>query len=163
MSDYTIILWPFWGWQSLPWGTLMDAATWICAGRESIFIYNVLWLSLLSKNYSSVCVYVPVCAQSCLTLCNPMDCDPSECGSSVHGIFQARILEWVATSSSTESFWTRDQTHVSWISYIGRQILYPYATWEAYPCATVLLSVLFLSLGRGTRTSVRSEKTILVH
>ena len=36
--------------------------------------------------------------QSCLTLCNPMDC--SLPGSSVHGIFQARILEWVAISFS---------------------------------------------------------------
>ena len=38
-------------------------------------------------------------AQSCLTLCNAMDCSPQ--GSSVHGIFQARILEWVAISFST--------------------------------------------------------------
>ena len=38
------------------------------------------------------------CAKSCLTLCNPMDCNLP--GSSVHGIFQARILEWVAISSS---------------------------------------------------------------
>ena len=37
-------------------------------------------------------------AQLCLTLCNPMDCSPP--GSSVHGIFQARILEWVAISFS---------------------------------------------------------------
>ena len=35
-----------------------------------------------------------VCAQSCLTLCNPVDCSPP--GSSVYGLFQARILEWVA-------------------------------------------------------------------
>ena len=39
--------------------------------------------------------------QSCLTLCNPVDC--SLPGSSVHGILQARILEWVAMSSSRES------------------------------------------------------------
>ena len=39
--------------------------------------------------------------QSCLTLCNPMDC--SLPGSSLHGILQARILEWVAMSSSRES------------------------------------------------------------
>ena len=39
-----------------------------------------------------------MCAQSCLTLCNPMDC--SLPGSSVHGILQERILEWVAMSSS---------------------------------------------------------------
>ena len=43
-----------------------------------------------------------VCVQSCLTLCNPMDCSPP--GSSVHGIFQARILEWVAISSSQRIF-----------------------------------------------------------
>ena len=37
-------------------------------------------------------------AQSCLTLCDPMDCNPP--GSSVHGLLQARILEWVAISFS---------------------------------------------------------------
>ena len=44
-----------------------------------------------------VFVCVRVCAQSCPTLCNPMDY--SSPGSSVHGILQARIVEWVATSS----------------------------------------------------------------
>ena len=39
-------------------------------------------------------------AQSCLTVCDPMDCSPP--GSSVHGIFQASILEWVAISSKKE-------------------------------------------------------------
>ena len=39
--------------------------------------------------------------QSCLTLCDPMDCSPA--GSSVHGILQARILEWVAISFSRGS------------------------------------------------------------
>ena len=49
--------------------------------------------------------------QSCLTLCDPMDCSPS--GSSVHGILQARILEWVAISYSRGSSWPRDWTQVS--------------------------------------------------
>ena len=40
-------------------------------------------------------------AQSCPTLCNPMDCSLS--GSSVHGIFQARVLEWIAISFSKGS------------------------------------------------------------
>ena len=44
---------------------------------------------------SGVCVLV---AQTCPTLCDPMDCSPP--GSSVHGIHQARILEWVAISFS---------------------------------------------------------------
>ena len=50
-------------------------------------------------------------AQSCLTLCDPMDC--SLLCSPVHGIFQARILEWVAISLSRGSSWPRDQTQVS--------------------------------------------------
>ena len=69
--------------------------------------------------------------QSCLTLCDTMDC--SLPGSSVQGIFQAIILEWVAISSSRGSSWpressqSRDQTQVSWIS---KQILYHWAIWE---------------------------------
>ena len=50
-------------------------------------------------------------AQSCLTLCNPMDCSPQ--GSSVHGILQARILEWVAISFARGSSHPRDRTWVS--------------------------------------------------
>ena len=60
--------------------------------------------------------------QSCLTLCDPMDCSPS--GSSVHGILQARILEWVAMPSCRGSSRPRDQTHVSHVSCIGRRVLY---------------------------------------
>ena len=52
--------------------------------------------------------------QSCLTLCNPMDC--SLRGSSVHGNFQARVLEWVAISFSRGSSWPRDWTQVSRIA-----------------------------------------------
>ena len=52
-------------------------------------------------------------AQSCPTLCDPMDC--SLPGSSVHGIFQARVLEWVAISFSRDSSRPRDQTQVSCI------------------------------------------------
>ena len=55
-------------------------------------------------------------AQSCPTLCDLMDC--SLPGSSVHGIFQARVLEWFAISSSRESSHPRDQTQVSCI--VGR-------------------------------------------
>ena len=52
--------------------------------------------------------------QSCLTLCDPMDCSPP--GSSVHGILQARILEWVAISFSRGSSQARDRTQVSRIA-----------------------------------------------
>jgi len=68
-------------------------------------------------NYMRVCV-CPV-AKLCLTLCNPVGC--SLPGSSVHGTFQTRILEWVVISSSRGSSWPRDQTC---ISCIGRWIFY---------------------------------------
>ena len=49
-------------------------------------------------------------AQSDLTLCDPMDCSPP--GSSVHGILQARILDWVVISSSRGSSQPRDQAQL---------------------------------------------------
>ena len=52
-------------------------------------------------------------AQSCLTLCDPTDCSLS--GSSVHGIFQARVLEWIAISFSRGSSQPRARTQVSHI------------------------------------------------
>ena len=75
---------------------------------------------------------IKMCAkllQLCLTLCNSMDCSPP--GSSVHGILQARILEWVAVVFSRGPSPPRDQTHVSCVSCIGRQVLYHQPTWEA--------------------------------
>ena len=62
---------------------------------------------LLYAGLTCVCSVV----QSCPTLCNPMDC--SLPGSSVHGISQARILEWIAISSSRGSSQPRDQTCTS--------------------------------------------------
>ena len=58
-------------------------------------------------------------AQSCLTLCDPVDCSPP--GSSVHEIFQARILEWVAISFARGSSQPRDWTWVSLIA--GRRFI----------------------------------------
>ena len=65
--------------------------------------------------------------QSCLILYNLMDYSPPD--SSVHGVFQERILEWVAISSRGSS-WLRDQTHMSCVSCVGRQSLYHWGTWE---------------------------------
>ena len=70
--------------------------------------------------------------QLCPTLCNPMDCSPPD--SSVHEIFQARVLEWVAISCSRGSSWPRDQTNVYGVSFIVRCIFYPCSTWEAPGC-----------------------------
>ena len=79
-------------------------------GRKSLTNLEVKWSEV---------------AQSCPTLCNPMDSLP---GSSVHGILQARILEWVAISFSRGSSWPRDRTQVSCIA--GRRFTI-WATREA--------------------------------
>ena len=70
--------------------------------------------------------------QSCPTLCDLVDCSPPS--SCVHGILQARILEWVAISSSRGSSWPRDWTQVSYVSCIGRWVLYRWAAEEALIC-----------------------------
>ena len=81
-----------------------------------------------------------VCAQSYPTLCNPMDCSPP--GSSVHGISQAGILEWVAISFSRGSSQLRDRTHVSCISCTGRQILSAEPPARVINCISALSQVL---------------------
>ena len=65
-----------------------------------------------------------------------MECSPP--GSSVHGISQARILEWIAISFSREPSHPRGQTH---ISCIGRWILFHWATWEAPLMSTCCSSI----------------------
>ena len=66
-----------------------------------------------------VCVHAQL-IQSCLTICNPMDL--SLPGFSVHGISQARLLEWVAMPSSKGSVWPRYQTCASWVSCIAGRL-----------------------------------------
>ena len=74
---------------------------------------------VLRRLSSDVCVK----SLSQFPLWDPMDC--SLPGSSVHGIFQARILEWVAIPFSRGTSQPRDQTHISYVSCIGRWILVP--------------------------------------
>ena len=69
-----------------------------------LYFCSVLWIVL------GICTSVMTCVpaqslQSCLTLWDPMECNPP--GSSVHGILQARILEWVAMPFSRGSSWPR--------------------------------------------------------
>ena len=79
---------------------------------------NSQWFPKLSRR----CFFPHECKLSRLTLWDPLDYNPP--GSP--RIFQARILMWVAISSSRGSFWPRDRTHVS---RIGSQILYRCAKW----------------------------------
>ena len=85
------------------------------------------------------CVYV----QLCLLLFQPHGLQPTRnfCGLwNFHGISQARILEWVAISSSRASSQLRNQTHISCVSRIGGWILYHCATWKAHIILHVILN-----------------------
>ena len=74
--------------------------------------------------YFYVCPYV-----LCPTLSNHVDC--SLPGSPVHGVLQATRGEWTAISFSRGSFQSRDRTHVSCVSCIGRWLNTTWVTWEA--------------------------------
>ena len=113
---------------------------------------NGHWSSTMENNMEALSenakqIYHVLCVHSatqlCSTLCDPMDYSPP--GSSVHGVFQARLLEWVAISFSRGSSWPRDWTWISCTSLIGRQILYHCTTWEAqdlqYDLASPLLGI----------------------
>ena len=99
--------------------------------RETCFTEQIS--KYIENNRSQVLTVVImmwyVCMLSHVQLCNSMDCSPP--GSSVHGISQARILDYAAVSFSRGSSQPRDQAHVSCISCIGRQILYHCTPWEA--------------------------------
>ena len=86
----------------------------------SLSKYYLFYIDIIPFIYFGLCV----CAeslQSCLTLCDPMDYSPT--GSSVHGIFLAWILEWVAMPSSRGSSQSRDQTRICCVSSIAGRFL----------------------------------------
>ena len=80
-------------------------------------------LAELQKQVHLVCTCMPAKSlQSCPTLCSPMDWNPP--GSSVHGILQVKILEWVTISSSWGSSRPRDRTWVYSVFGTGLWVLY---------------------------------------
>ena len=106
---------------------------WICYSIASVLCFGLLatknarsWLPKERLNHTSTTIpSLPpplpshwkvkvLVAQLCPTLCNSIDCIPPE--SSVHGILQARILEWVAIPFSRGSSRPMDWTRVSWIA-----------------------------------------------
>ena len=95
------------------------------------------------------CLQVEVLvAQSCPTLCNPMDC--SLPGSSIHGIFQAKILEWVVISFSRGSFQPRDWSRKWKWKLLSPVQLFPtpslYSPWNSPGHSTEVSSVQFSSV-----------------
>ena len=92
-----------------------------------LHVYNI-WISI---TVAPVGVCVCVCAQS-LSHVQLSVTPRSLPGSSIHAISQAGTLEWVAIAFSRRSSWPRHPTHVSWVSGIGKWVLYHWATREAH-------------------------------
>ena len=115
---------------ALAWGFLTPGPP----GKSEIFLLISITIEItiysIAIYYHHLFVMCTILIQSYPTLCNPMDCCPR--GSSVHGISQARVVEWVVISCSRGSSPPRDQTFVSCISCIGR-FFTTSATWEAPP------------------------------
>ena len=89
------------------------------------FTIQTCWKNEQHLAVSCWCCICRQDSQSCLSLCDPVNCSPP--GSSVSEILQAKILEWVAISSSRGSSPPGDWTHVSCISCTARWILYHWA------------------------------------
>ena len=103
-----------------------DACTYVCA-HIYVFMYTCYYLYTYTPIYIGIYMKVKVLvAQSCPTLCDPMDC--SLPGFAVHGILQARILEWVAILFSRWSSRPRDRT---WVSCIAGRFFTVWGTREA--------------------------------
>ena len=86
----------------------------LCTIFETLLLFQSYFnLKLLKKKYNFLCGTCSV-AQSCPILCDPMDYSPP--GSSVHEIFQAKILKWVAIFFSRGLSPPRDRTHVSCVT-----------------------------------------------
>ena len=110
--------------ENLVWWNILPKRWFLCSTTsEGVCTNSFRWLKLTLRKplHFKDCVDLLVkwivkvtVAQPCLTLCNPMDC--SLPGSSVHGILQARILEWLAIPFSRGSSQTRDWTQVSRIA-----------------------------------------------
>ena len=108
--------------------SLLSSATW---AHSTIFSALITLYLVKAQNYNQLIKGNGTEARMCLpakslwscpTLCDAMDCSPPS--SSARGILQARILEWVAVSSSRGSFLSQGSNLRPYISYIGRQVLY---------------------------------------
>ena len=112
-------LFPMKWWDQTPWSSISECWALSQLFHSPLYVIEVKWSEVI---------------QSCLTLCDPMDC--SLPGSLVHGIFQARVLEWVAISFSSGSSQPRDWTWVSLPAgrhfYLGGSFVW--ATKEAPIC-----------------------------
>ena len=113
MGTHSPLIFPTpWRWPEAPW-LFHDAANTLCMQLPIFLLQRDFALeSAKTRKVSSLCPKAGMkvkAAQSCLTLCNPI-------GNTIHGVFQARILEWAAFPFSRGSSQPRDRTQVSRIA-----------------------------------------------
>ena len=92
-------------------------AEFLCECTQEVAFCILTWVFNhlgIPENFAFHCAWDGACMLSRVSLCNPMDCSPP--GASVHGILQARVVEWVAISFSRGSSLPRDRTQVSSIA-----------------------------------------------
>ena len=120
------------------------SVVWIFYVDYSVFSLShiCIYLSILYIECTwntMMCICLCSVTQLCVTLCDPMYYSPP--ASSVHGIFQARILEWVTISSSKVSSRFRDRISVSCVCYIAGRSLTTEPSGK--PCITMALIYLY--------------------
>ena len=99
----------------------------VSTSERIVFSFLKLWKLRRERMINYRCMHVRAqLLQSCSTLCNPVDC--SQPGPSVQGVLQARILEWVAMSSSRGSSRPKDRTCMPCVSCIAGGFL-PLSPW----------------------------------
>ena len=104
---------PFFWWLSIFWPSVLCYS----ALRSFLLLCSWIYLKIIRLFF-----YSTVFMLCCSVVSNSLRPSWTEAHQApLHGIFPARILEWVAISSSRESSWPRDQTYISYVSCIGRQ------------------------------------------
>ena len=135
----------------------------LCLIPQRIWLWSRVWdfKVIPSLVDCTVIIFVLCCilvAQSCPTLCDPMDYSPP--GSSVHGILQERIVEWVTIPFFRESSRPRDQT---WVSCISGRFFTIWATREEYHIVYLKSAETLSVLTTHTKVTVWSDGYILIN
>ena len=119
VQNLTLLRLTWWIYCTLQRVAMINVQPWEWVKWDNHFILS-LWMTRgPSETFPNSCACVLSLLQSCLGLCDLMNC--SLPGSSLHRILQAKILEWVAMPSSSGSSWLWDQTHVYYV-YLHLQV-----------------------------------------
>ena len=135
----------------------------LCLIPQRIWLWSRVWdFKVIPSLVDCTVTIFVLCGvwvtQSCPTLCDPMDYSPP--GSSVHGILQERIVEWVAIPFFRESSRPRDQT---WVSCISGRFFTIWATREEYHIVYLKSAKTLSVLTTHTKVTVWSDGCILIN